>query len=107
MDLFKKDELLNIFVEFLSDKLKEIDPSDVPDSYKEVVKKNIITEDEFKLGKIKYDDKTLHRSKIIKLFTEESPDKEKIQKDFKNISKKIGKNKKSSQNIKKYLSSTM
>ena len=93
-DLFKKDKLSNIYVDYLSDALKSIDSKDVPDNFKKIVKKNIILEKKKELGKIKYDDKTLHRSKIIKLFTEESPDKEKIQKDFKNISKKIGKNKK-------------
>ncbi len=92
-DLFKKDNLSNIFVKILSDKLKEIDPSDVPDSYREVVKKNIITEEEFKLGKIKYDDKILHRSRIIKYFKNET-DKKKAQKDFLKIYKKIKKNKK-------------
>jgi len=34
------------------------------------------------LGKIKYDDKVLHRSKLIKIFTEEQSNKEKINKDF-------------------------
>ena len=51
-------------------------------------------EKEKELGKIKYDDKILHRSKVIKLFTEENPDTEKIEKDFKNIAKKISRNKK-------------
>ena len=93
-DLFEKDKLGNIYKEYLSDTLKSIDSKDVPDNFKKLVKKNIILEKRKELGKIKYDDKILHRSKIIKLFTEESTDKEKIQKDFKNISKKIGKNKK-------------
>jgi len=46
------------------------------------------------LGKIKYDDKILHRSKVIKIFTEEDFNKEKINKDFTKIYKKISKNKK-------------
>jgi len=93
-DLFEKDKLNSIYTGYLSDTLKSIDPKDVPDNFKKLVKKNIILEKSKELGKIKYDDKILHRSKIIKLFTEEAPDKEKIQKDFRSISKKIGKNKK-------------
>ena len=45
-------------------------------------------------GKIKYDDKILHRSKAIKLFTEDNPNKDKINKEFLSIYKKISKNKK-------------
>ncbi len=92
-NLFKKDNLSNIFVKILSDKLKEIDFSNVPDSYKEAVEKNIISEEEFKLGKIKYDDKILHRSRLIKYFKNET-DKKKTQKDFVKIYKKIKKNRK-------------
>ena len=92
--LFKKDELSNIYTGYLSDTLKSINPEDVPDKFKKIVKKNTILEKKKELGKIKYDDKILHRSKIIKLFTEENPDKEKIKKDFRSIYKKIGKNKK-------------
>jgi len=93
-DLFTKDQLSNIYTEYLSDTLKSIDPEDVPDKFKKIVKKNTILEKKKELGKIKYDDKILHRSKIIKLFTEENPDKEKIKKDLRSIYKKIGKNKK-------------
>ena len=46
------------------------------------------------MGKIKYDDKVLHRSKLIKIFTEEQSNKEKINKDFVKIYKKISKNRK-------------
>ena len=52
----------NIFVKKLSDSLEKIDLKDVPKSYKEIVEKNIITQEEFILGKIKYDDKVLHKS---------------------------------------------
>ena len=77
----------------LSDKLKEIDIENISRSYQEVVKKNIISEQEFRLGKIKYDDKILHRSRLLKYFNEEI-DKKKAQKDFVKIYKKIRKNKK-------------
>ena len=92
-DLFKKDNLSNVFAEILSDRLKEINLENVSESYKEVVLKNIIPDEELKLGKIKFDDKVLHRSRLIKYFKEET-DQKKTQKDFIKIYKKIKKNKK-------------
>ena len=95
-DLFKKDKLNNIYVEYLSNTLKGLDPEDIPDELKKIVERNIILEKSKELGKIKYDDRILHRSKIIKIFTEEAKekDKDKINKDFTKIYKKISKNKK-------------
>ena len=92
-DLFRKDDLSNIYVKFLSDRLKEISYEDIPELYQEVVLKNIISDEEFKLGKIKYDDKVLHRSKLIKFYIE-NENKKKMQKDLEKIYKKIKKNKK-------------
>ena len=92
-DLFQKDNLSNIFVQFLSDRLKEINLDNVAKSYQEVVQKNIITEEELKLGKIKFDDKILHRSRLLKYFNNEINQK-KAQKDFIKIYKKIKKNRK-------------
>ena len=92
-DLFKKDNLSNIFVKFLSDKLKSIDTEKIPQSYQEIVQKNIVTDEEFKLGRIKFDDKILHRSRLLKYFQDEM-DQKKAQKDFVKIFKKIRKNKK-------------
>ena len=43
--------------------------------------------------KIKYDDKILHRSRLLKFYTE-NENKKKVQKDFNKIYKKIKKNKK-------------
>lgn len=92
-DLFRKDDLSNIYVKFLSDRLKEISYEDIPELYQEVVLKNIISDEEFKLGKIKYDDKVLHRSKLIKFYID-NENKKKMQKDLEKIYKKIKKNKK-------------
>ena len=92
-DLFQKDNLSNIFVQFLSDRLKEINLDNVAESYQDVVQKNIITEEEIKLGKIKFDDKILHRSRLLKYFNNEINQK-KAQKDFIKIYKKIKKNRK-------------
>ena len=93
-DLFEKDKLGNIYTEYLSDTLKSLDSSDIPDNLKKTVERNIILEKTEELGKIKYDDKVLHRSKAIKFFTEENTNKEKTNKDFLNVYKKISKNKK-------------
>ena len=93
-DLFEKDKLTNVYTKHLSDILKKMDPKDIPDNFVKVVKRNIIPEDIFVLGKIKYDDKVLHRSKVIKIFTEKNPNKKKIKIDFSNVYKKIKRNKK-------------
>ncbi len=93
-ELFEKDKLGNIYVEYLSNTLKEINSDDVPENFEKVVQRNIILEKNNELGKIKYDDKVLHRSKLIKIFTEEQSNKEKINKDFVKIYKKISKNRK-------------
>ncbi len=92
-DLFKKDDLSNIFAKKLNDSLKKINLDDISDSYKEVVAKNLISEEEYKLGKIKFDDKILHRSKLIKYFQNDI-DRKKVEKDFVKIYKKIKKNRK-------------
>ncbi len=93
-ELFKKDKLDNVYNEYLSDTLKAIDANDIPDEFKKIVERNIILEKNKELGKLKYDDKILHRSRVIKIFTEEDVDREKINKDFVKIYKKISKNKK-------------
>ena len=93
-DLFRKDKLDNIFKEYLSDTLKSIETKEIPDEYEKLVEKNIILEKSNELGKIKFDDKILHRSKVIKIFTEENPNQDKIKKDFASIFKKISRNKK-------------
>ena len=74
-DLFKKDSLSNIYVKFLSDNLLKIGIENIPENYLEVVNQNIINEKEYRLGKIKYDDKILHRSKVLKFYTEKTENK--------------------------------
>ncbi len=93
-ELFKKDNLSNIYTVFLSDKLKELTKDSIPDGYEKVVEKNIISEVEFKLGKIKYDDKVLHRSRVIRFYTEPGTSKQKSQKDLNNVYKKIKRDRK-------------
>ena len=91
--LFKKDNLLNIYSKFLSDKIEEIGIDNISERYQEVVQSRIIDDNEFILGKIRYNDKVLHQSKIIKYYVDEE-DKKKVQKDIDKIFKKISKNRK-------------
>ena len=91
-EIFDKGKLQNVFSQILSDNLKEIGVENIPDSYKEIALKNILTEEDYR-GKIKYNDKILHQSKIMKYYLEDEEAK-KIQKDIDKIFKKIGKNRK-------------
>tara|TARA_B100001248_G_scaffold211360_1_gene165619 strand:+ start:1795 stop:3537 length:1743 start_codon:yes stop_codon:yes gene_type:complete len=92
-DLFKKEKKQNIYANFLSDKLKEIGLDNVPENYQEIVAKKLIVNKEIESGKIRYNDKILHQSKIIKYFID-NEDKKKIQKDINKIFKKLSKNRK-------------
>ena len=92
-DLFKKDDLANIFSKFLSERIEEIGIKNLPEKYQELASASVISEEELNLGKVKYNDKILHQSKIIKYFTE-GENKKKVQKDIDKIFKKIAKNKK-------------
>ncbi len=92
-DLFKKSKLENIFTEKLSNSLKEIGLENIPEKYKKIAESRIKNEDVTLLGKIKYNDKVLHQSKIIKFYLEDEQQK-KIQKDIDKIFKKISKNRK-------------
>ena len=78
----------------MSDQLEQIGSENIPDSFQEIVSRNIISEVEYKLGRIKYDDKVLHRSRVIRYYTELDTPKQKVQKDLNNIYKKIKRNKK-------------
>tara|TARA_Y100000591_G_scaffold333243_1_gene374927 strand:+ start:2543 stop:4279 length:1737 start_codon:yes stop_codon:yes gene_type:complete len=92
-ELFKKNNLINIFSELLSDNLKEIGLDNIPENYKEIAENRISSNEESILGRVKYNDKILHQSKIIKFYVENEEQK-KIQKDIDKIFKKINKNKK-------------
>ena len=92
-DLFKKENLLNVYNEFLSDRLKELNTAEIPDNYLNIVERNIITNKNLNQQKIKYDDKTLHRSKLIRYFYEKDYPIKKTQKELDSIYKKIKRNK--------------
>ena len=91
--LFKKNNYTNIYTKFLSDKIEEIGVKNLPEEYQETAAAKIVTDEELLLGKIKYNDKVLHQSKILKYYVE-GGDKTKIQKDINKIFKKLTKNNK-------------
>ena len=92
-ELFKKAELQKIYSKFLSNKIEEIGIENLPDEYQEIANAKIISNEDLLLGKIKYNDKILHQSKILKYYLE-GENKKKVQKDIDKIFKKIYKNKK-------------
>ncbi len=92
-ELFKKSNISSVYSEFLSNNLKEIGMENIPNNYKEISQKKMLTNQEATLGKIKYNDKTLHQSKILKFYLENENEK-KVQKEINKIFKKISKNKK-------------
>ena len=92
-DLFKKADLTNIYSKFLSDKIVEIGVENLPENYQEAASARIISDADLILGKVKYNDKILHQSKILKYYVE-GENKKKVQKDIDKIFKKITKNKK-------------
>jgi hypothetical protein len=93
-DLFKKDNLSNIYKVFLDQELKEIEEDQIPPSYQQLVAENIVLEKNTRLGKIKYNNNYYHTSKLITFYTEKNISKKRIEKELKNIYKKIKKNKK-------------
>ena len=92
-ELFRKDNLLNVYSNFLSDNLKNLGLENIPEKYKEIAENRILLNEEESFGKVKYNDKILHQSKIIKYYTENEEAK-KVQKDIDRIFKKISKNRK-------------
>ena len=99
-DLFKKDKLFNISIKYLDKELKSLDQDKIPSVYEQLIAKNISYEKKAELGKIKYNNKNYHTSKILTFYTENNISKEKIEKEINNIHKKIKKNKKYKASIK-------
>ena len=65
----------------------------MPEKYREEALARVVTDEDIAFGKVKYNDKILHQSKIMKYFLE-GENKKKIQKDIDKIFKKVIKNKK-------------
>ena len=92
-ELFKKANLINVYSKYLSDKIEEIGIKNLPKEYQEIAQTRIVSEEDLILGKVKYNDKILHQSKILKYYVE-GESKKKVQKDIDKIFKKISKSKK-------------
>ncbi|MBD1146544.1 hypothetical protein IDH09_02245 [Pelagibacterales bacterium SAG-MED28] len=92
-ELFKKADLANVFSKYLSDRIEEIGIKNLPENYQEIAQARIVSEEDSILGKVKYNDKILHQSKILKYYIE-GESKKKVQKDINKIFKKVAKNKK-------------
>tara|TARA_B100001248_G_scaffold64627_1_gene45131 strand:- start:8232 stop:9962 length:1731 start_codon:yes stop_codon:yes gene_type:complete len=92
-NLFLKDGLSNIYNEFLDRSVRNIGLEKIPEKYKEISLKIILKEENSNSGKVKYNDKILHQSKIIRFYLENVSEK-KIQKEIDRTFKKLSKNKK-------------
>ena len=92
-DLFKKDKISNVFSKVLVNNLEKIAIENIPIKYKETVESRIGRNEKNALGKVKYNDKILHQSKIMKFYLENEEEK-KIQKEINKVFKRINKNKK-------------
>ena len=92
-ELFKKNNFTNIYSKFLSDRIEEIGVQNLPKEYQEPALARIKSDEELLLGKVKYNDKILHQSKILKYIVE-GEKQSKVQKDIDKILQKITRNKK-------------
>ena len=92
-DLFKKDNLSNIFKGYLEQELESIDSEKIPAEYKNFVDANTTYHKINKLGKIKYQDDKYYSSKVVRFYTESNTTKKKTSKDLASIYKKIKKKK--------------
>ena len=99
-DLFKKDKLINLSKEYIDNELKTLEPEEIPPFYQQLVAENIINEKNTELGKIKYNNNNYHTSKIMSFYTQKNISKDKIEKEFVKIYKKIKRNKKYKVSIK-------
>ena len=93
-NLFKKASLDNIFKEYLSNELKNLDTEKIPLEYTTLVAENIIYEKNNRLAKVKYNDENYHTSKVIKYYMDKNSSKKNTEKELLRIHKKLKKNKK-------------
>ena len=89
---FGEENIGNAFYQELSNILLQIDPEKVPSDFSTFYQRNLII-DSFEKSKIKYNNKIIHQSKLLKYF-QQKHEIEKIQKDLVDILKNIKKNKK-------------
>jgi len=93
-DLFKEDKLLNISKEYVDKELRALEKEEIPPYYEQLVVENIIYKKKTEVEKIKYNNKNYYTSRILTFYTEKNISKNKVEKELKNIHKKIKKNKK-------------
>jgi len=93
-DLFENDNLSNVFKDYLSQELKSLDIKKIPPEYQTLVDENIIYKKENKLGKIKYNDKNYHTSKLIRHYAEKDFPRKNTERELLKIHRKLKKNKK-------------
>ena len=93
-DLFKKDNLANVFKEYLNKELRALDLQKIPLSYKQLVAENTINEKKNNFRKVKYNNNSYYSSKIIKFYTENNTSQKKTEKEFEITYKKIKKKQK-------------
>jgi hypothetical protein len=79
---------------YLDKELRNLDQDQIPPVYEQLVTENVIYEKKIELGKIKYNNKKYHTSRILTFYTEDNISKKKVEKEIQNIYKKIKKNKK-------------
>ena len=91
--MFEKDGITKAFDEELRYFLDQIDDSDVPSNFTTFYNNNKKKNDEIVEGKIKYNNKILHQSKLVNYFNGDYA-KSKIEQDLDKFLKKIKKDKK-------------
>ena len=92
-EMFEKDGITKAFDEELRYFLDQIDDSDVPSNFTTFYNNNKKKNDEIVEGKIKYNNKILHQSKLVNYFNGDYA-KSKIEQDLDKFLKKIKKDKK-------------
>jgi len=91
-ELFIKDKLFNVYSEELSNILTAIEPNEVPENYRELVKRHL--RQNFKTAKnIKFNNNILHRSKVLKHFLDNKEEISRTERDFKAVYNKMKNNK--------------
>ena len=64
-ELFKKNEMNNIYSKFLSNRIEEIGIENLSEDFKQEARERIVSDEDLLLGKVKYNDKIIHQSKIL------------------------------------------
>ena len=92
-NLFENDKIFQVFSEELPYLLNQIDINEVPDDYVSFFEK-YSKSPEGDLKSIKFNNKIIHQSKILKYFLQDDYSVKKTKKDIESVYKKIKKNKK-------------